>query len=172
MQLNWVDYFESTEDLTLEQHRAYFLLLGIAWRRGGALPGDLAAIRRLLATRAEPVHGRTFNAVVPRVIEHFFQLKEGVYRNSRFDFELEKASKFSRKQAETASKRWANSKEFNQLGNAAALPAGARHIHRQIHKSPSSRTAGIRSLTPDFSKEPLVVSDSIRALLGPTGGDK
>jgi uncharacterized protein YdaU (DUF1376 family) len=41
MQLNCVDYFESTEDLTLEQHVAYFLLLGIAWRRGGALPGDL-----------------------------------------------------------------------------------------------------------------------------------
>jgi uncharacterized protein YdaU (DUF1376 family) len=119
MQLNWVDYFESTEDLTLEQHGAYFLLLGIAWRRGGAPPGDLAAIRRLLATRAEPVHGRTLNAVVPRVIERFFQLKEGVYRNFRLDFELEKASKFSRKQAETASKRWANSKDFNQLGNIA-----------------------------------------------------
>jgi uncharacterized protein YdaU (DUF1376 family) len=118
------------------------------------------------------MHGHTFNAVVPRVIERFFQLKDGVYRNRRLDLELEKASKFSRKQAEAASKRWANPKDFNQLGNAAALPAGARHIHKQIHKSPSSRTVGSRSLTPDFSKEPLVVSDCIRVLLGPPGADK
>ena len=96
MKMNWGDYFNSTVDLTIEQHGAHLLLLGIAWRRGGTLPGDLAAIRRLLASRAGSVHGRTFNALVPPVLEKFFYLEEGVYRNFRIDFELEKAAKFSR----------------------------------------------------------------------------
>lgn len=169
MQLNWIDYFELTEDLTLEQHGAYLLLLGIAWRRGGALPGDLASIRRLLATRAELMHGRTFKAVVPRVIERFFRLKDGVYRSAKLDFELEKVAKFSRKQAEAASKRWADPKDFNQLSNATALPAGARHIHKHLHMSTSTRTVGIRNVTPDFSREPLGVSEVLRTTLGKPG---
>ena len=70
MKMNWGDYFDSTVDLTIEQHGAHLLLLGIAWRRGGTLPGDLAAIRRLLASRAGSVHGRTFNALVPPVLEN------------------------------------------------------------------------------------------------------
>ena len=142
MKMNWGDYFDSTVDLTIEQHGAHLLLLGIAWRRGGTLPGDLAAIRRLLASRAGSVHGRTFNALVPPVLERFFYLEEGVYRNFRIDFELEKAAKFSRNQSETASKRWGRFKNVIGLGDAAAMPARAQR--RASSFLPRGAATGVR----------------------------
>src|SRR5262249_10585974 len=75
-------YFEETPDLTFEEHGVLMLLVGIAWQRGGELPGDLSAIRRLLETKAARIHGHTFNRLVPSILERFFQKDDdGIYRN-------------------------------------------------------------------------------------------
>jgi uncharacterized protein YdaU (DUF1376 family) len=40
MKFFWGDYHKATRHLTRDQHGAYFLLLGEAWRLGGSLPDD------------------------------------------------------------------------------------------------------------------------------------
>ena len=40
MKLFWGDYHKATRHLRRDQHGAYFLLIGEAWRLGGSLPDD------------------------------------------------------------------------------------------------------------------------------------
>ena len=85
------------------------LLVGITWQRGGELPGDLSAIRRLLETKAARIHGHTFNRLVPSILERFFQKgDDGIYRNRSITDAIRRASTVSSKQAQNVGKRWAN----------------------------------------------------------------
>lgn len=123
------DYQMDTLDLTLEQHGAYMLLLILSWRRpdGGLDESDL---KRSFQALAAGLHGRTYNAVVPPLLNRFFTLGEdGLYRNKRLEEERQKCTKLSAKQSENALKRHAANRENNNLDHATVVPS---HSHSQL----------------------------------------
>jgi len=86
MPLYWGDYLKDTGRLTTEGHGAYLLLIADYWTSGAALPDDdsqLAAITRLPLARWRQHR---------RVLEHFFEIADGLWRHSRIDRELELAT--------------------------------------------------------------------------------
>lgn len=106
----WTDaYMADTLDLSLEEHGLYLLMLMLAWRRPDcALPNDMPWLKRSLsACCAGGVHGHTFNARVPKILERFFRLQDdGKWHQKRLDKErlyLRKRSDLGR---QNAVKRW------------------------------------------------------------------
>jgi uncharacterized protein YdaU (DUF1376 family) len=86
MPLYWGDYLKDTGRLTTEGHGAYLLLIADYWTSGAALPDDdaqLAAIARLPLARWRQHR---------RVLAHFFEIADGLWRHSRIDRELELAT--------------------------------------------------------------------------------
>ena len=121
MPLYVADYLLDTRELSTEQHGVYLLLLMLAWRRpNGCLPND----HKWLKANLPDMHGRTYNHLVLPMLEKFFVMnEEGEYENKRLLKEIETTTKFSRKQSEKASKRWAESKENKEMADAAAMPS-------------------------------------------------
>jgi uncharacterized protein YdaU (DUF1376 family) len=127
-------YLADTGDLTLEEHGAYHLMLYTAWRRpDNALPNDMDWLKRALAAHCKSLHGRTFNALIPRLLHRFWALDvdNNVWRQKRLDREREFRLKFNRNQSEIATKGWqkrretaAQNEENQGLTNAGPLPAG------------------------------------------------
>lgn len=139
MPLYVVDYILDTKHLTTEQHGAYLLLLMVAWRRrDGALPNDALWLRSNLP----PMHGRTYNALVPPILEEFFVLEENQWVSKRLRKELEKAAKFSRKQSENVSKRYAANNKNNDLEDTSVVPARALQSHSQLQSKKEKDAAG------------------------------
>jgi len=86
MPLYWGDYLKDTGRLTTEGHGAYLLLIADYWTSGAALPDDDAQLAAI--TRLPPARWRQHR----RVLEHFFEIADGVWRHSRIDRELELAT--------------------------------------------------------------------------------
>jgi len=108
MPLYFGAYLSDTMHLTTEQHGAYLLLLMAAWKQGGALPDDdtqLAAITRLSAA--------TWRRQRP-VLERFWVIQGGQWRQKRVDAELAKANNMIEQRAiagkASAAQRWGNGK--------------------------------------------------------------
>lgn len=115
------DYLGDTPDLTVEQHGVYMLLLMTAWRRpDGALVNDQKWLKAVLP----PMHGHTYNRLVPAILERFFVLgADGKWRNGRLEKERQNADKLSAKQKQNADKRWSATSNNNNLSNANAMPS-------------------------------------------------
>jgi uncharacterized protein YdaU (DUF1376 family) len=108
------DYLKDTGHLTTEQHGAYLLLLMAYWARGGPLQADDA---RLAATaRMTPQQWAKHKPV----LAEFFSEDEGLWRNKRSDFEIERAEiKMAAKAkagATGANARWQN--DSNRIATA------------------------------------------------------
>lgn len=120
------DYMADTLDLTTEEHGFYLLLLMIAWRRNGPIPDDMGSLKRSLSACTADMHGRRFNRLIERVLTRFFvKDADGHWRHKRLEKELKLARNFSEKQSKNAEKRWAVTKDNNDLANATAMPARA-----------------------------------------------
>jgi uncharacterized protein YdaU (DUF1376 family) len=112
------DYLLDTRGMSLDEHGAFLLLLMLAWRRDGTLPNDMEWLR----TNLPQMHGRTFNAVVPKVLTKFFRLNErGEYVNERLGEELRVAMEFrerrERRAIENADKRWGSETRGSAVEN-------------------------------------------------------
>ena len=86
MPLYWGDYLRDTMHLRTEGHGAYLLLIGAYWTSGEPLPDDddqLSAITRLDV--------RAWNRLRP-TLARFFTIADGLWRHSRIDAELWRAS--------------------------------------------------------------------------------
>lgn len=94
MKFFWGDYHKATRHLTRDQHGAYFLLLGEAWRLGGSLPDD----DRMLAAWAlcTPAEWSEMKATVMG----FFSLRRGKWTHDRVREELANYETTSRKRKE------------------------------------------------------------------------
>lgn len=119
MKLFWGDYHKATRHLTRDQHGAYFLLIGEAWRLGGALPDDDAKLAAwALCTNEE------WAAMKPVILD-FFALRRGRWWHDRVREELAVYKSTSRKRKEAGKKggsaRPALIRE-NKEANASLLP--------------------------------------------------
>lgn len=107
MKLFWGDYHKATRHLTRDQHGAYFLLIGEAWRLGGALPDDDALLARWsLCTDQEWAEMRD-------TILAFFVLRRGKIWHDRVREELANYETISRKR--------------KQAGKAGGTATGEKH---------------------------------------------
>lgn len=98
MKLYWGDYHKATRHLTRDQHGAYFLLIGEAWRLGGSLPDD----DRMLAAWAlcSPAEW----AEIKDVVMAFFAARRGKWVHDRVREELASYEATSRKRKEAGRK--------------------------------------------------------------------
>lgn len=114
MKLFWGDYHKATRHLRRDQHGAYFLLIGEAWRLGGSLPDDddlLAAWA--LCTPDE------WSAMKP-VITAFFALRRGKWVHDRVREELVSYETTSRKR-KAAGRKGGSVTHGNHDGNPEAI---------------------------------------------------
>lgn len=112
----WTDaYLADTLDLRAEEHGCYLLILFIAWRRQDcAIPNDMEWLKRSLSGCIAGMHGNKFNSIIPKLLLRFFTLGEdGKWHQKKLrkvrDFQLI----LSRKNSESAKKRWHKDGESN-----------------------------------------------------------
>lgn len=113
MKLYWGDYHRDTRHLTTAQHGAYFLLLGEAWRLGGALPDDdrlLAGWTLLSGDEWAEMRG---------AVMAFFTLSRGAWKHKRVRAELAHYGEVSRKR-KSAGKTGGASTNGRSAGNSQA----------------------------------------------------
>lgn len=137
MKLFWDDYLRDTEDeLTLEQHGAYLLLLGWMWRRGGAIPDDDALIARKL--RVSTVRWRRH---LRPALEPLLTIFDGKISQKRLEKELGFLAELSAKNSAKAKARWAKNNDLADAGaSSAASPAASPKIpESQIPESKRER---------------------------------
>jgi uncharacterized protein YdaU (DUF1376 family) len=102
------DYGRDTAHLSLIEDGAYRRLLDYYYSTGRPLPGDVVQLHRICR-----VSGSKERAAVRKVLEQFFTLEGGVYRQKRVDAEIAKQAEYKEKLSESgrrgAQKRWSHS---------------------------------------------------------------
>ena len=136
MPLYWGDYLKDTGRLTTEGHGAYLLLIADYWTSGAALPDDDAQLAAI--TRLPPARWRQHR----RVLEHFFEIADGVWHHSRIDRELELATLLITERS-AAGKAGAKARWRNKQGRGGA--AGEPHAVGEASHEASVR----RAVSPD-----------------------
>jgi uncharacterized protein YdaU (DUF1376 family) len=111
------DYLRDTQDLTAEEHGVYILLLMHYWQRKGDVGSD---VKRLA------IAARSSVEITQCVLDSYFILEDGKYKNKRADEELKAASVRSESARDNARKRWDNAPAMpNEChGNAPAYAPG------------------------------------------------
>lgn len=91
------DYIRDTQELTAEEHGVYFLLLMHYWLKDGKIGSDISRLSRVAKSSEETTR---------YVLENFFTMTDGNYRNKRADEEMEAAKARSEAARENVLKRW------------------------------------------------------------------
>ncbi len=146
------DYMGDTMHLDTLEHGAYILLLFSYYQNQGPLPDDdkrLASITRLSPS--------DWGAIRP-VMQKFFVLGDGLWRNKRADIEIEK-----RKKAQEACKnganqtnlaRWGKSPSESPSDNSASRPASRSKV--AILQSHSESTKHSVVIPETLNQEPFL----------------
>jgi uncharacterized protein YdaU (DUF1376 family) len=154
MPLYVADYQLDTTDLSCEQHGVYLILLMHAWRRpSGTLPNDTDWLRSILP----PMHGLTYNRLVPPLLERFFTKNEqGEWTQKRLEKERRKSEEISENARRKAKERWARTNNNNDLPNRSAMQSQSQsqsQSKKEESIEPALRAAPPRKRTS--SKVPL-----------------
>src|SRR6266498_1623061 len=112
----WTDaYLADTTHLDMRESGCYLQLLMAAWRRPNCdLPDDDAFFARLCR-----MDGRTWKRSVRPVLEQFFAIENGTWRQKRLQKERKYVADLSEKQLSNAMVRWNKNKN---LTDATAIP--------------------------------------------------
>jgi len=114
MKLFWGDYHKATRHLRRDQHGAYFLLIGEAWRLGGSLPDDDTMLAAWALCSPDEW------AATKPVVMAFFALRRGKWVHDRVREELASYETTSRKRKEAGRKGGASS-HGKDKGNTEAI---------------------------------------------------
>lgn len=115
------DFRLDTLDLSAEEVGVYMVLICLAWKSGeGSVTADLNELKRTLQRCISAFHGHTFNRIVPKILDRYFQKRRGKWFQKRVVKELQKARKLSAKQSQNAIKRWSADNKNNELPDANA----------------------------------------------------
>lgn len=171
MKLFWGDYHKATRHLTRDQHGAYFLLIGEAWRMGGCLPND----DELLALWALCTTDEWFD--MKGTILSFFTFRRGKWVHDRVRDELAKYESTSRKRklaGKTGGSASAGKDTANPQAIAKQLPTKPEP-EPERKKTPQSPPLGadlrqadidaIWAITPSESRRRSGRKDVARTLL-------
>lgn len=153
MKLFWGDYHKATRHLRRDQHGAYFLLIGEAWRLGGALPDDDAKLAAWALCTPEE-----WSAMKPIVMD-FFTLRRGKWWHDRVREELASYESTSRKRKEAGKKGGKASvgkDEANAEANASLLPPKPEPEPEPYTEPPV--------VPPRGTKSPKVSKDQVQAV--------
>jgi uncharacterized protein YdaU (DUF1376 family) len=102
------DYLRDTQALTAEEHGVYFLLLMHYWQKKGEMGAD---VKRLAMVARADIE------MTKNILESFFILEDGNYKNKRADEELKAAKARSDSAKANINKRW------NKDSNTDVTPA-------------------------------------------------
>lgn len=117
------DFRMDTLDLRTDEIGVYIVLICLAWKRGdGSLPNDMGWLKRSLKACCADFHGHTFNRIVPKLLQRYFQLRDDdKWYQPRVERELIYGLKRSANAAQNARKRWAKSSKGNGLAHTEAM---------------------------------------------------
>jgi uncharacterized protein YdaU (DUF1376 family) len=114
MKLFWGDYHKATRHLRRDQHGAYFLLIGEAWRLGGSLPDDDDLLAAWALCTPEEW------APMKPIIMAFFVMRRGKWVHDRVREELAHYDDVSRKR-KSSGKTGGSSSSGKQRGKRTAI---------------------------------------------------
>jgi uncharacterized protein YdaU (DUF1376 family) len=140
MKLFWGDYHKATRHLSRDQHGAYLLLIGEAWRLGGALPDD----DRLLAAWTLCT-AQEWGAMRDTILA-FFAFRRGKWVHDRVREELAHYEDVSRKR-KSAGKTGGSTTHGKDTQNPEAI---AMHLPTKPEPEPETDTTTV-------AKAPVVV---------------
>jgi uncharacterized protein YdaU (DUF1376 family) len=134
------DFLMDILELKADEIGVYTLLLCLAWRRDGPLPGDLDILKTMLKRCCSEFHGLAFNRIVPKLLErYFYKDSAGDWRQSRVEKELRKVRECSENASRNSRERWkkkGDSELFQELTNAPRnAPRNANHSHSHFKDS-------------------------------------
>lgn len=145
------DFQLDTLDLKVDEVGVYFTLICLAWRRGdGGVTSDQDVLKRTLQRLIADFHGHTFNRIVPKLLDRYFVLYDGIWYQKRVVNELQKADKLSAKQSQTANKRWHSSNKNKDLDYATAMPSTTTVTVTTQKKEPKKVLSMPIDFVPDF----------------------
>jgi uncharacterized protein YdaU (DUF1376 family) len=127
------DFTLDTLELSFEESGVYVALLCIAWRNGdGSITGDMKELKIILQRLSRDFHGLTFNRIVPKLLERYFERREdGRFYQERVENELRKSEEISEKRSRIAKERWSESNKNKDMADAKAMPSQSQS---QSHK--------------------------------------
>ena len=154
------DYIRDTQELTAEEHGAYFLLLMHYWQKDGKIGNN---VKRL------SVVAKTSKETISYLLENYFILNNGNYRNKRADIEMESAKARSSAARKNVQKRWNKQKDDtivlppyndgNTIDDTESIPNG----YSSPSPSPPSSSLPASSSTPSDIKN--LLSDEIKEIM-------
>ena len=97
------DFVSATHHLDLVEEAIYRRLLDLYYTTEKPLPDDVKVLARAIRAKGE-------EDAVKAILEEFFKLSDGVWRQTRVDEEIAKYRDKSRKASESASYRWKDPK--------------------------------------------------------------
>ena len=137
------DYVRDTQELTTEEHGAYLLLLMHYWQKNGKIGKDIKRLSHVTKTSEE---------IINYILENYFNLSNGHYRNKRADIEMENAKQRSEAGKKAANARWSQS-DSNADAMRSHNDSNAKGDADSMRSECSSSSSSSSSL-PSSSKSP------------------
>jgi len=145
------DYMRDTMDLTGPEHGAYLLLLMHYWQKRGEIGCDVKRLSIVVKSDID---------AVKYVLDNYFILENGNYKNKRADREMLKANVRSEAGRTAANMRWHSDGNAMamQLTDATAMPSVCSSSSSSSSSSKSSSSSSSEEEKPDSAENPPVTT--------------